>query len=147
MISIVLCIHFCVGRHSPVLTGLKAGSVVIYIINFSLKRIYIQLRASPGLCGPSLLHAVKLGVFFVVLRAILCLMMGNVPVGTVKRNPKLSHTPTTQSCSYATCLSTPLCSASTAGRFAESLLSFSYVGRSQVSGALLYREQRLLKCD
>ena len=106
--------HIWVDLHVPGLTGLEAGSVFKYIINFLLKMIYIQLRASPFLRGPSQLHAVKLGVFFVILRAILCLMMGNVPVGTVKRNPKLSHTPTTQSCSDVTCLSSPLGRDSTA---------------------------------
>ena len=120
--------YFCVGRHGPGLTGLDAGSVFgLRTINSVFKRVYILLRAGPCLCGPSQLHAVKLGVFFVMLRAILCLMMGNVPVGTVKRNPKLSHTPTTQSCSDATCLSgTPLSSCSTAGVYAKSVLGFSY---------------------
>ena len=119
---------FCVSPHGPWLTGLEAGSVLnIYIINMVFKGVYIQMQASPFLRGPSLLHAAKLGVFFVMLRAILCLMMGNVPVGTVKRNPKLSHTPTTQSCSDATCLSgTPLCSGSTAGVCAMSVLGLSY---------------------
>ena len=115
--------HICASLHGPGLTGLEAGPVlVICTINLVIFILYRQLRAGPFLRGPSQLHAVKLGVFFVILRAILCLMMRNVPVGTVKRNPKLSHTLTTQSCSDATCLSPPLCRDSTAGVYAINVL-------------------------
>ena len=75
--------------------------------------------------------------------------MGNVPVGTVRRNPKLSHTPTTQSCSDATCLSgTPLGSGSTAGAYAKSVLGFSYgCAGARERDQLMSQDQKLGTSD